>query len=104
MAKQITDTDFKDEIKEGITLVDFWAPWCGPCKMLEPVIEKLSEEYKGKINIVKLNTDENKETPGKYGIQGIPTMILFKDGQIEDRMVGAYPEKAIKEVLDKHID
>ena len=103
MAKQISDENFNEEIKEGVTLVDFWAPWCGPCKMLEPVIEKLSEEYKGKINIVKLNTDENRETPEKYGIQGIPTMILFKDGQIEDRMVGAYPEAAIREVLDKHV-
>lgn len=104
MANQIMDANFASSISEGVTLVDFWAPWCGPCKMIAPVIEELATEYEGKANIVKLNTDENQLTPSNYGIQGIPTMILFKDGKEVDRIVGAYPKGAIVEMIEKHLN
>ncbi len=100
---QVTDGDFEQQILQSDkpALVDFWAAWCGPCRTVGPVVEELAGEYAGKIKVAKLNVDENKETPTKYGIRGIPTLILFKDGQVVDQIVGAVPKSRIKELLDR---
>jgi thioredoxin 1 len=84
-------------------LVDFWAPWCGPCRMLAPVVEKLSGQFAGRVDFVKLNTDENPSLAGQYGVSGIPCLILFKGGQAVDRIVGFVPEQQIRSMLDKHL-
>ena len=91
----------KDVINSSIpTLVDFWAEWCGPCKQIGPILEEISEEKKGIINILKLNVDENPQTPQKYGVRGIPTLIFFKDGKLVDSKVGSMSKKALEEWLN----
>lgn len=105
MAKNIkvaTNANFSELIKEGYVFVDFWAEWCGPCKMIGPVVEELATEWEGKITFAKLNTDEHPETAQKYGIQGIPTLILFKDGQITDRIVGARTKEMFNDFLNQN--
>lgn len=101
--KVVTDGDFDQQILQSDVpaLVDFWAAWCGPCRTVGPVVEELAGEYAGKVKVAKLNVDENKQTPTKYGIRGIPTLILFKGGQVVDQIVGAVPKDRIKELLDK---
>jgi thioredoxin len=84
-------------------LVDFWAPWCGPCKMLAPVVEKVAAAHDGRVKFVKLNTDENPSLSGEYQVQGIPCLILFKGGKVVDRIVGFVPEKQISSMLQKHL-
>ena len=98
----VTDTTFEDVVlKSPIpTFVDFWAPWCGPCRMMAPVVEELAGEYVGKVRFAKLNTDESWNTPAKYRVQGIPTMIIFKDGKEAGRIVGFRPKADIKRQLD----
>ncbi len=86
---ELTDANFNDEISQGVTLVDFWAPWCGPCRQVAPVIEGLADEYAGKVKIAKMNVDDNQVTPSKFRVMGIPTVIVFKDGEVSDVMVGA---------------
>ncbi|QIK57144.1 thioredoxin [Erysipelothrix sp. HDW6A] len=103
MVKHITDTDFDTQIAEGLTFVDFWAPWCGPCKMLGPVIDELSTEFEGKIKIAKLNVDENQITAQKYGIMSIPTMILFENGKPVEKVQGFHPKQALHEYLSSKI-
>ena len=98
-----TDTNFESDVlnsKEPV-LVDFWAEWCGPCKALEPTINELAEEFAGKVKVYKMNVDENPATPGKFRIRGIPTLILFKGGQIVDQIVGAQPKGAIAQIMQK---
>ncbi|HEX8733521.1 MAG TPA: thioredoxin [Ktedonobacterales bacterium] len=87
---EVTDQSFRNDVigAEAPVIVDFWAPWCGPCLMMAPTFEALADEYKGKVTFAKMNTDDNMETPGRLGIQGIPTMILFKGGKEVDRIVG----------------
>ncbi len=99
----LSDANFDNEVGQSDLpmLVDFWAPWCGPCLMVAPVIEKLAEEYKGKCKFGKLNVDENPVTAGRFGIRSIPTLILFKDGQIVDKVIGAVPKETIEEMIKK---
>ena len=100
--KAITDASFQADVLDSDTpvLVDFWAEWCGPCKMIGPSLEEISDELAGKVVIAKINIDENPDAPGKYGVRGIPTMILFKNGQIADTKVGAAPKSALKGWLE----
>lgn len=100
-----TDQNFKTEILESerVALVDFWAPWCGPCMTLGPVIEELAGDYAGKAVVAKLNVDENFNTAREYGIRSIPTMLVFKNGKIVDQMVGALPKNMIAKKIDEHL-
>ena len=99
----VTDGDFDQQILKSDVpaLVDFWAAWCGPCRTVGPIVEELADEYKGKVKVAKLDVDSNKEVASKYGVRGIPTLMLFKDGQVVDQIVGAVPKSRIKELLDK---
>ena len=101
---EITDLNFKDVISKNKTvLVDFWAEWCGPCRMIGPVIEELANEYEGKAIIGKLDVDSNQESSVKYGVRSIPTILTFKDGEIVDRQVGAVPKKTLTNVIDSQL-
>jgi thioredoxin 1 len=99
----LTDGNFQAEVLDSSlpVLVDFWAPWCGPCRMVGPIVEELAKEYQGRIKVGKLNTDENYEVPGMFGIQGIPTLLLFKDGKLAGRQVGALPKTYLKAFMDQ---
>jgi thioredoxin 1 len=99
----VTDGDFELQIlkSEVPVLVDFWAAWCGPCRTVGPVVEELAGEYAGKVKMAKINVDENNQTPKRYGVRGIPTLMLFKDGQVVDQIVGAVPKSRIEELLSK---
>jgi len=101
----VTDKDFEDKVlkSDSPVLVDFWAPWCGPCKMAGPVLDELSEEYEGKIQFLKLNVDENQASPQKYGVMSIPTTILIKDGKEVDRKIGFSGKSAFEDLLKKGI-
>lgn len=99
---ELTDGNFGGEIAEGITLVDFWAPWCGPCRIIGPVIEELAGQYEGRVKVGKVNVDENPQTAGQFRVMSIPTLILFKDGQPVEMMVGAQPKRAFETLLDKY--
>jgi len=100
---EFTDANFKSEVLESAepVLVDFWAPWCGPCRMLMPTVEQLAGEYAGRVKIGKLNTDDNHETAASFGITSIPTVILFKNGQLVDKVVGAPPKQHFVNMIDK---
>ncbi len=100
---QATDENFELEIlKSDIpVMVDFWAPWCGPCYIIAPAVEELAKEYTGKVKVAKMNVDENPATPSRYGIRGIPTVILFKGGQIFDQIVGAVPKSKVEDMIKK---
>ena len=100
--RDVSDSDFEQEVLKATkpVLVDFWAPWCGPCRMVAPVVEELSEEYDGKMEFVKLNTDDNPVTAGKYGIRSIPTLLVFKGGEPVGKIVGFKPKSDMKKSLD----
>ena len=102
MAKTFTDSNFGAEVLDasGVVLVDFWAPWCGPCRMVGPIIEEVAKEYEGKVKVGKVNVDENQQVASQFGIMSIPTMLLFKDGEVVDQMVGALPKQEITGKLD----
>lgn len=98
MALEFTDSNLKDYLAgDKPVVVDFWAEWCGPCRMIAPVVEELAKEYEGKVAIGKMNVDENTDTPDEYGIRSIPTLLFFKDGQLVDKMVGAAQKAVLEE-------
>jgi thioredoxin 1 len=101
--KTLTDSNFDQEIRNGVTLVDFWAEWCGPCRRIAPIVEQLAGEYEGRATIAKLNVDENPNIPGRFMIRGIPTLLLFKNGQLADTLVGLAPKDDIVRMIDKHL-
>ena len=100
---ELTDATFQAEVadQEGITVVDFWAPWCGPCRMVAPVIEELADQYGEEVRFAKLNVDENQGTAGAFGVRSIPTIGFFKDGEAVGAVVGAYPKEALEEVIEQ---
>ena len=102
--RHLTDADFQEAI-QGDTpiLVDFWAAWCAPCRMIAPVLEELAGEYDGRARVGKVNVDEHGATAQKFGIQSIPTLILFKNGEVADKVVGVAPKEALSRLLDKHL-
>ncbi len=99
----ITDAEFQGAVASGVTLVDFWAPWCGPCKMIAPVLDELAGELQGKAKIVKINVDDNPEVAGSFGIMSIPTLILFKDGKPVNKLVGGQPKPQLKAFIESAI-
>ncbi len=102
---EFTDQSFEQEVlkSDKPVLVDFWAVWCGPCRMIAPTVEALANDYAGKAKFGKVNVDENQSTPQRYGIRGIPTLLLFKDGQVKEQLVGAASRDAIESLLKKHV-
>lgn len=104
-AIDINDNSFKEEVidSDRLTIVDFWAPWCGPCRKLGPVLDEVVSEYSEKIKVVKLNTDENLKTAKEFSISGLPTLLMFKNGQPVERLVGLLPKSSIISNIEKHI-
>ena len=105
LVKEATDANFDAEVIKStqITLVDFWAEWCGPCRMLAPTIDALAEQYAGKVKILKMNVDHNPNVPGQFGIRGIPTTLIFKNGQAVDQIVGNVPKSTFESTIERHL-
>ena len=101
--KIFTDSNFDEEIKNGVTLVDFWAEWCGPCRRLAPAVDAIATEYDGRAKVAKMNVDENPNVPGRFMIRGIPTLLIFKNGQLADQIVGLVPKEEITKKLDQQL-
>jgi len=102
---EITDANFSQEVLKSDTpvLIDFWAEWCAPCKMIAPVVEELAKEYQGKLKVGKVDVDANQNVAGQYGIRSIPTLLVFKGGRVVDQIVGAVPKKILAEKVSKHL-
>jgi len=102
---KVDDGTFETEVLQADTpvLVDFWAEWCGPCKMVAPVVELLASEYSGKLKVTKVNVDDSPQTAGAYNIRSIPTLLLFKDGEVQETAVGAQPKSALAQLIDRHV-
>ncbi|NBC89101.1 MAG: thioredoxin [Alphaproteobacteria bacterium] len=105
MTASVSDDTFEQEVLKASSpvIVDFWAEWCGPCKTIAPMLEELSQEFDGQVKFVKMNVDENPKTPMDYGIRGIPTLIMFKDGEVASQQVGAHPKTTLKDWISKEV-
>lgn len=105
LIKHISDTSFEADVLKSAqpVLVDYWAEWCGPCKMIAPILEEVAQEYAGKLKVVKMNIDENQKTPGEFGVRGIPTLMLFKGGNVEATKVGALSKSQLTAFIDSHL-
>ena len=101
--KTFTDADFETAVKDGVVLVDFWAPWCAPCRRIAPTVDQLAEDYDGRVTIAKVNIDENPTTPSRFFVRGIPTLLLFKDGDLKETIVGLANKDDLVRVIDKHL-
>ena len=103
MAQALTDSNFSEVVEQAQqpVVVDFWATWCGPCRMISPIIDKMAEKYEGKVNVVKCNVDESTDIPMKFGIRNIPTILFFKGGELVDRVVGAVPQAEIEKRIEQ---
>lgn len=97
---ELTPANFEEVTKEGVSMVDFWAPWCGPCRMIAPVIDELAGDFEGKANICKVNTDEEQDLAVKYGIRSIPTIIFMKNGEVVDQLIGATSKQALTDKIN----
>ncbi|MCS6838959.1 MAG: thioredoxin [Bdellovibrionaceae bacterium] len=102
LTQVVTDRDFQQKVGSGLVLVDFWAEWCGPCRAIAPKLEELAQEYEGQVTILKLNVDDNPETPARYHIRAIPTLILFKNGQPIDQVMGNVPKEQLQNMINRH--
>jgi len=102
---EVSDQSFESEVLNASApvMVDFWAPWCGPCRMLAPVVETVAEQYKGRVRVLKMNIDDNPATPGKYNIRSIPTLLLFKEGEVKEQIMGNTSPGTITKMLDNHV-
>lgn len=100
---EITESNMDEVVKEGVSLVDFWAPWCGPCRMISPIIDQLAAEYEGKANICKVNTEEQQELTMKNQVRSVPTILFFKDGEVVDQLIGATSKAALEEKINKYL-
>jgi thioredoxin 1 len=102
--KAVTDADFAAEVEQqkGLTVVDFWATWCGPCRMIAPILEQLATEYAGKVTVAKIDVDANPRAPARFGVRSIPTLLFFKDGKLVDQVIGAVPKAMIEAKLQAH--
>jgi thioredoxin 1 len=101
--KTFTDGDFGESVKNGLVLVDFWAEWCAPCRRIAPTVEQLAEDYAGRLTVAKMNVDENPATPPNFMIRGIPTLLLFKDGELKETIVGLADKADLVRMIDKHL-
>jgi thioredoxin 1 len=101
--KTFTDSDFGTSVKSGVVLVDFWAEWCAPCRRLAPTVDQLAEEYNGRLTVAKVNIDENPVTPSQFMVRGIPTLLLFKDGDLKETVVGLAAKDDLARMIDKHL-
>lgn len=99
--KTFTDADFGDSVKQGVVLVDFWAEWCAPCRRLAPTVDQLAEDYNGRVTVAKVNIDENPMTPSKFMVRGIPTLLLFKDGDLKETVVGLAGKDDLAKLIDR---
>ena len=99
----ISDSQYEETVGQGWVLVDFWAPWCGPCRMVAPIVDEIAKEFEGRIKVVKLNTDENPNVASQYGIRSIPTLMVFKGGQKVDTVVGAVPKTTLASTISKYL-
>src|SRR5262245_59388325 len=101
--KTVTDGNFDDTIKEGLVLVDFWAPWCGPCRMLAPAVDALAEDFNGRATVAKMDVDENPNVPTRFAIRGIPTLLLFKGGEVAETVIGVRSKEDLAKMIERHL-